>query len=158
MKKINSKSLLTNLVISLGTGLLAASLTRGGIATYMEFEQPPLSPPAIVFPIVWTILYILMAVSAYLVYESTADKEIKDQALSIYIYQLFFNFLWPIVFFNFQNYLLAFGVLLILWILIIQMIKVFYQINPLAAKLQIPYLIWVTFAGYLNLGVYFLNK
>lgn len=156
-QKINFKALLISLVISLGTGGLAAFLTRNGMAVYETLNKPVLSPPAWVFPVVWTILYILMGISAYLIYQTEHNKEEKEQALSLYGFQLFFNFLWAIVFFGFQNQILAFVVLVILWLLIIMMIKSFNAINPLAAKLQIPYLLWVTFAGYLNLAIYLIN-
>lgn len=155
---INLKRLALSIGMSIGTGLLAAVLTEGGMNTYMTFVKPPLSPPGWVFPIVWTILYILMGISAYLILEADAPEEKKEKALSIYGFQLLFNFMWSIVFFNFSNYLLALIILVILWLLIIAMIKNFREINPTAGNLQIPYLIWVTFAGYLNLAIYLLNR
>lgn len=155
---IKLKNLLISIGISLGTGVLASILTRDSMAMEGAFIKPPLSPPDWLFPIVWTILYILMGVSAYLIYESNAGTQEKEKALSIYIFQLFFNFLWSIVFFEFRGYLLAFGILVILWGLILAMIVSFNKISPIASKLQIPYLLWVTFAGYLNLAIYFLNR
>lgn len=157
-KGLNVKNLIISLIISVGTGMLAGFLTQNSMAVYEPFNKPPLSPPAWVFPVVWTILYILMGISAYRVYEAEGDGEQKEKALSLYLFQLFFNFLWSIVFFNFQNYLLAFGILLILWVLILAMIINFKKVDPLAAWLQIPYLIWVSFAGYLNLAIYLLNR
>lgn len=156
--KINWKNLIISLVISLGIGGLAGVLTSNSMDIFASLNKPPLSPPAIAFPIVWTILYTLMGISAYLIYESDADKAEKDKALSLYGFQLFFNFLWSIIFFNFRNILLAFGVLIILWLLIVAMIRAFNKISPVAARLQIPYLLWVTFAGYLNLAIYFINR
>lgn len=156
--KINWKNLIISLGISLGIGTLSGILTSNSMEVFSTLKKPPLSPPAIAFPIVWTILFTLMGISAYLVYETEASKEQKDKALSLYGFQLLFNFLWSIVFFNFGNILLAFGVLLILWFLIFNMIQAFNEVNPTAAKLQIPYLLWVTFAGYLNLAIYFLNS
>lgn len=157
-KTIKIKQLLLSIAISLGVGGLAAFLTRNSMDVYVSMNKPPLAPPGWLFPIVWTILYILMGISAYMIKDSQADEEKRSQALNIYGFQLVFNFLWSIVFFNFGNPLVAFIVLIVLWVLIVLMIKRFNEINPLAAKLQIPYLVWVTFAGYLNLGIYLLNR
>lgn len=110
------------------------------------------------FPVVWTILYVLMGVSAYRISQADADEADKERALSIYGFQLLFNFLWSIVFFNFNNFLGAFIVILVLWAMIIAMIITFRKIDPLAGNLQIPYLLWVTFAAYLNLAIYLLNR
>lgn len=158
MKPFNLKKLLINIGISVGTGLLAAFLTRNSMAIYQTFEKPPLAPPAWVFPVVWTILYTLMGVSAYRISQSDANEADKERALSIYGFQLLFNFLWSIVFFNFNSFLIAFIVILALWSMIIAMIITFRKIDPLAGNLQIPYLLWVTFAAYLNLAIYLLNR
>ena len=158
MKPFNLKKLLINIGISVGTGLLAAFLTRNSMAIYQTFEKPPLAPPAWFFPVVWTILYTLMGVSAYRISQSDANEADKERALSIYGFQLLFNFLWSIVFFNFNSFLIAFIVILALWSMIIAMIITFRKIDPLAGNLQIPYLLWVTFAAYLNLAIYLLNR
>ena len=150
------KPLLISLAISLGVGGLSAILTMQNVKIYQSLNQPPLSPPAFIFGIVWTILFILMGISAYLIY--TSDSPDKRKALVIYGIQLLLNFGWSLIFFNVQAYLLAFIWLIVLWIFIILMIISFYRINPTAAILQIPYLLWVTFAAYLNLGIYLLNK
>lgn len=150
------KSLITNLTISLGTGLLSALLTKDSMSVYENINKPLLSPPSIVFPIVWTVLFTLMGISSYLIYNSNSSN--KTDALKIYAFQLIVNFIWPILFFNFQVYLISFIWLLFLWILILFMIINFYKINKSAGLLQIPYILWVTFAGYLNLMVYILNK
>ena len=123
----------------------------------MELNRPPLSPPGWLFPIVWTILYILMGVSSYLIIQSGAEEEAVNSALSVYVYQLIVNFLWSTFFFNFGWYLFSFIWLVLLWVLVLIMIVRFYNISRLAGILQIPYLIWVTFAGYLNLGIWLLN-
>ncbi len=154
--KLNTKLLISSIFISVGVGALAGLLTTDSVQVYEQLIKPPLSPPSWVFPVVWTALYILMGISAHLI--SISDDPRKEQALKIYGMQLFLNFCWSIVFFNMQQYLLAFVILVLLWILIVLMIRSFNKINPLAAKLQIPYLLWVTFAGYLNLAIYFLNK
>ena len=139
-------------------GFLSGWLSRGGTEFYQRsIEQPPLSPPAIVFPVVWTVLYALMGIGAARVYLSRASGA-RSRSLRIYLLQLAFNFFWSILFFNFQNFGLAFVWLLALWALILWMILSFWNVDKLAALLQIPYLIWVTFAAYLNFGVWLLNR
>lgn len=153
---IKWKELIISIAISLGVGALSGFLTRNSMSLYQELVKPSLSPPGWVFPLVWTILFILMGISAYMIYIS--DSKDKEQALRIYILQLMVNFYWSLVFFNMQAYLLAFIILIILWLLILLMIRKFSEINPIAGILQIPYLLWVTFAGYLNLAIYILNR
>ena len=155
MKK-NLKTLLIALGIPLAVGGLA-TLLRGGMGNYRALEQPPLSPPGFVFPIVWTLLYLLMGYSSYRVYTSNAPEIAKKRALTLYVIQLPLNFLWPIVFFGFEWYLAAFFVLLGLWVAILLTMRSFSAIDETAGDLLIPYLLWVTFAGYLNFGVYILN-
>ena len=138
-------------------GFLSGWLTRDGTRLYSAaIRQPPLSPPAIVFPIVWSILYAMMGIGAARVYLSPPSAA-RSRGLLLYLVQLAFNFFWSIIFFNLQNFGLAFFWLLALWLLIIGMILVFHKTDPLAAWLQIPYFLWVTFAAYLNLGVWLLN-
>ena len=136
--KVNWKQLIISILISVGVGALAGILTRNSMDVYSMFNKSPLAPPGWLFPIVWTILYILMGISAYLVYSADAPQEDKEKALSVYIYQLFFNFLWSIVFFNFQARLLSFIIIIILWVLIVIMIILFNRVSKVAAKLQIP--------------------
>lgn len=145
------------IALPLLVGVLSALLTREGVQTYATMEKPPLSPPAILFPIVWTILYVLMGIGSYLVLTSDGSKEDIKSALSVYVWQLLVNFLWPTFFFNFQWYLFSFFWLVLLWILVLIMLIRFYRVSKVAAYINIPYLVWLTFAGYLNLGVYFLN-
>lgn len=153
---IKLKPLIMSILIPLAVGGLAALLTMGQMDIYQTLTRPPLSPPSILFPIVWSILYLLMGISSYFIYIS--DSPIKGSALSVYAVQLAVNFIWPILFFNLQNYLLSFIWLVLLWVLVLLMIILFCKIKPLAGILQIPYLVWITFAGYLNLAIYFLNK
>lgn len=155
MNKNGTKKLAVSIAISLGTGLLSVLLTLGNFKAYSALLQPPM-PPEWLFPVVWTILYILMGVSAYLVYES--DTEEKYIGLAVYVLQLIFNFLWLIIFFNIRNLLFAFVWLVFLWVLVLAMTISFYKVNKTAGLLQIPYLLWVTFAGYLNIALYILNK
>ena len=110
------------------------------------------------FPVVWSILYILMGIGAALIYlDREKDPEAATSALVTYGFQLAVNFFWSLIFFVLESYLFAFIWLLVLWVLIIVMIVKFSRISTLAAWLQVPYLVWVTFAGYLTLMVYLLN-
>lgn len=153
--KINLKHLAASLGISLGVGVLSAIVSNSGMASFDRAVKPPLTPPDFLFPIVWTILFILMGISSYIIYES--DSELKTPALAVYGIQLGVNFLWPVFFFVLQKYLFSFIWILLLWALIIVMIVLFSRISKLAAWLQVPYLLWVTFAAYLNLGIFLLN-
>lgn len=154
--KINFKRLLIFFVITFVVGGLAGFITRGSMDMYDMVLKPALAPPPILFPIVWTILYALMAISAYII--SVSDCENKGEALKSYFIQLALNFVWPIIFFNFQAFLVAFVWILILWVAIIDMIRKFYVCSKLASYLQLPYLLWVTFAAYLNIMIYILNR
>lgn len=155
MNKNGTKKLTAIIAIGLGTGLLSVLLTLGNFKAYSALLQPPM-PPEWLFPIVGGILYILMGVSAYLVYE--CDTEEKYIGLAVYVLQLIFNFLWLIIFFNIRNLLFAFVWLVFLWVLVLAMSISFYRVNKTAGLLQLPYLLWVTFAGYLNIALYILNK
>lgn len=148
-------SLIKMIAIPLLTGLLSGLITSNSRETYMELVKPGFSPPGIVFPIVWTILYILMGVSAYLI--SKSDSKLKFNAYFLYVIQLVLNFFWSIIFFNYNLYFVSFWWLVLLIAVIIQMIIVFYQINKTAAYLQIPYLLWCIFAALLNFMIYILN-
>ena len=153
------KPYIVSVAIALGVGALAAFFTKDSMDIYLSVNQPPLSPPGWVFPVVWTILYTLMGISAAMVYEKGIEKGIDTSlALKIYAVQLVANFLWSIVFFNLRWYLFAYIWLMLLWVLIIVMILQFRRVSRLAAYLQIPYLLWVTFASYLNLMIYILNR
>lgn len=132
-------------------------LSGGGMRAFGMLKQPPFSPPGWLFPVVWTILYILMGIASWLVWTSDANKQDIAYALMVYGRQLFVNFFWSIFFFRLNWYLFAFVWLLLLWGLILANILVFYRIRKTAAYLLIPYLVWVTFAGYLNLGIWYLN-
>lgn len=156
--RIDVKKLLICIAIPLLVGIVSGLISRSGMETFNQITKPPLSPPAILFPIVWSILYTLMGIASYLIAVSDADKTLKDNALTSYGLQLIVNFFWSIFFFNFGWYLFSFLWLVLLWVLILNCIFLFYEINKTAAYLMIPYLLWVTFAGYLNLAIYFLNK
>jgi len=142
--------------IALLTGAISALLTSSNMSIYSTIVQPPFTPPSVVFPVVWTILFTLMGISAARIYIAANKK--WHTSLTLWAVQLAVNFLWSIIFFNFQAYLFAFIWLLILWSVILAMIVLFYNQEKIAAYLQIPYLIWVTFAGYLTLSIYLLNN
>lgn len=155
--KFNYKLLVLCIAIPLAIGSLSGFLTSESMEMFSSINKPPLSPPAILFPIVWTILYILMGIASYLILISGQEKNRIKNALTVYSLQLIFNFFWSIWFFNFGWYLFAFSWLIILWILIFNTIVSFYAISKPAAYLLLPYLLWVTFAGYLNFAIYLLN-
>lgn len=156
MKKTQLKTLIICILIPLIVGGVSALLTRNGMMDFESINTPPLSPPGWLFPIVWTILYILMGVASYLVVTSDYKYRAKT-AIGVYIVQLIFNFFWSIIFFNLNQYLFAFVWLVLLWLLILITQILFYNLSKVAGYLMIPYLIWVTFAGYLNFGIYLLN-
>lgn len=143
---------------ALGVGLFSAYLTRDSMMIYQEIERPLLAPPAILFPIVWTVLYILMGFGAAQVWVlRDRDPKAAGEALRIYILNLILNFGWSLIFFNLRAFLFALVWLILLWIVIFRMIYAFKKISPLAGNLQIPYLLWVTFAAYLNASIWLMN-
>lgn len=152
--KIQWKKLILCILFPLAIGGLAGFLTRNSMETFQSINKPALSPPGWLFPVAWTILYILMGIASYLVF--TSEKSNKT-AISVYGIQLVFNFLWPIFFFNLESFLFSFIWLVILWIIILTTMVLFYRIFKAAGYLLLPYLLWVTFAGYLNLYIYLLN-
>lgn len=156
MKKIEWKKLILCLAIPLLVGGLAALLSMNSFDLYDEVNKPALAPPSWLFGVAWTILYVLMGVSSYIIFMSGSQK--SRDALRIYAIQLVFNFIWPLVFFVAGAFLPAFVLLCVLWVTVLLMINRFCSISPLAAYLQIPYLLWLTFAGYLNFMVYLLNR
>ena len=143
-------------VIPLAVGGLGLLLS-GGIDNYEVVNRPPLSPLAWLFPLVWTVLYVLMGEAAFRIYAADADRIQKKKALTAYGVQLALNLLWPIVFFGGRQYLAAFVVIIALWVAIFITVRRFTQIDEKAGDLLIPYFLWVTFAAYLNLGVFLLN-
>lgn len=155
--KIDKKRLIICLAIPLVVGGAAGLLTMNSMEAFEALNQPPLSPPGWLFPVVWTVLYVLMGIASYLASVSNAPHKEKARALWTYGIQLAFNFLWPIAFFNLKWYLFAFLWLVILWILILITALRFGRIRKPAGYLLVPYLLWVAFAGYLNLGIYLLN-
>lgn len=157
MKKTAWKTYAFWIVLAEAVGALSGWLARDGMEIFnTAVLQPPLSPPAFLFPIVWGILYALMGISAARIYLSAPSAN-RSRGLNVYIAQLVVNFFWSLIFFNAQAFGFALIWLILLWVLVLWMILLFYKVDPLAAKLQIPYLIWLTFAAYLNFGVWYLN-
>lgn len=154
--KTDWKKLALAVAIPLAVGGLSALLTMDNIM-FEAVKKPPLAPPMWVFPVAWTVLYVLMGIASYLVYTANAEVGKKTSALGVYAVSLFFNFLWSIIFFNRDNYLFAFIWLCALWLLIVVATVKFFAINKTAGYLMLPYILWVGFAGYLNYGVYVLN-
>ena len=139
-------------------GALAGWLTRSGIQLYTQtVTQPPLAPPPIVFPIVWAVLYALMGIGGARVFLSVSSLP-RTRGLVLYLLQLAVNFCWPLLFFSLRAYGLSLVWLALLWVLIWVMLAAFRRVDPLAAWLQLRYLLWVSFALYLNWGVWQLNS
>ena len=156
-RKINYKSLFICILIPLAVGGLSALLTMGSMEDFAALDQPPLSPPGWLFPVVWSVLYVLMGVASYLVLETPSSADATKKAFSVYFLQLFFNFLWSIIFFNFGAFEIAFAWLCVLLALIVITTVRFWRINKWAGILMLPYIAWVIFAGYLNAAIAYLN-
>lgn len=154
--EIQWKKLLVCIAVPLVVGALSAFFS-GGMGDFERVNQPPLSPPGWLFPVVWTILYTLMGIASYLVLVSDESNLMKGNALAVYGVQLVFNFFWSIIFFRYECYWCAFVWLLLLELFIILTALLFWKIDTRAAYLLIPYIVWVAFAGYLNLGIAILN-
>lgn len=157
MNKSKTKIYGIFIAISLAVGSLSALFTTMGMDDYRFAQKPALTPPEIVFPIVWTILYTLMGISAARIWIASQDKG-SNGGLMLYTIQLVVNFFWSVIFFTLQAYGFAFFWLLFLCLLVLLMIISFSKTDKLAAYLQIPYLLWLIFAGYLNFMVWMLNK
>lgn len=158
MKQVPWKVYALFLLMTEGVGFLSGWLTRDGAETYRQsMVQPSLSPPAMVFPIVWGILFALMAIAAARIWRSP-PSELRTRGLVLYGIQLAFNFFWSILFFNLQAFGFALLWLAALWGLILWTLLTFRRVDPAAAWLLLPYLLWVSFAAWLNLGVWYLNR
>lgn len=158
MKRVRVIPLILSIVIPLLVGGISAFLSMTGMSEYASMNKPPLSPPAWLFPIVWTILYILMGLASYFVFVSESEKGCKVAALVSYGVQLLMNFMWPIAFFVWKLYLFAFVWLIVMWVVVIFCTVWFFRICKGAGCLMIPYILWLTFAACLNLGTYIINR
>lgn len=152
--KINYKKLILFIIIPIVIGSIIGLITNSG-SNYNNLNQPSFAPPGFIFPIVWTILYGLMGVSLYIISESNNYN--KYTAFVAFIFQIIVNYLWSFLFFTFNLRLLSFLWILLLIYLVIKMLKIFYSISKWSSYLQIPYLLWLIYAAFLNLFVYLLN-
>ena len=158
MKKHLWKPYIFWILLSEGVGFLSGWISRDGTEAFSgAVLQPPLSPPSIVFPIVWTVLYALMGISAARI-SLSPDSAARSRGLNLFVAQLIVNFFWSPIFFNTGAYGFAFLWILILIVLVVWMFLTFRKVDPTAALLQIPYLLWLLFAAYLNFGVWLLNR
>ncbi len=156
LKKVNWFQLLAIILITELAGVLS-SLSSGNVGQiYASLNKPPLSPPGWLFGVVWPILYLLMGIAAYIIYQAPQSPE-REKAINLYWVQLFINFLWPIVFFRFEWFWISVLVILLLDVLVLITTILFYRINKIAGYLMIPYLLWILFATYLNIGIAVLN-
>ena len=155
MKNIDFKKLFFYIITTILIGAVPSIFTFKNMGVYNELNRPPLSPPSILFPIVWTILYILMGISIYIIVKKN-PKDVSEAKL-IYYVALVTNALWTPIFFGFKEYFLAFLWIIMLIVFVSAMIIKFYKIDKTSAYLQIPYLIWLLFAAYLNFGIVVLN-
>lgn len=155
--KIRKTELLIYIVSAELVGAVSAILAGGFSEFFAKFKEPPLLPPEWLFPVVWVILYAVMGISAYLIHTAFEVGYQKNYALGVYWVQLFFNFLWSIIFFRFEMLWVAFAEILLLLLSIILMMIKFYKISKTAALINIPYLIWVAFAAYLNFATAYIN-
>ncbi len=154
---MNKKSLVKSILIPLAIGALSGFISMGAMDDFALLQKPALSPPGWLFPVVWTVLYILMGISSYLVNKSDAPPEEIKRANFVYAISLFFNFFWSIIFFNLKQYFLALIWLIALLLFVAYTIYLYFGISKTAAYLQIPYILWLLFALYLNYGIYTLN-
>lgn len=150
-------ALIISVLLAEGIGLLSGFLSMTAPSAYENFNKPSFSPPGWVFPVVWTILFFLMAVAAYRMWMKGKSGEDVSKALLLYGIQLFFNFLWSIIFFRYRLYAIAFLELLLLLVFILLTIFEFFKIDKISAYLMIPYIAWVSFAGVLNYTIWMLN-
>ncbi len=157
MKKIKIKPLIIALLVPVSVGLVSAFITSAKMDAFEAVNKPSFSPPSILFPIVWTVLYILMGVSSYLVLTSPSSQKKIDKALLAYGISLVLNFFWSIIFFNLEAFSFAFLWLCILLAVVIYTLVLYFKINRIAAYLQIPYVLWLIFAGVLNISIAAMN-
>ncbi len=155
--KFNLKRFIISLLIPIAVGGLSTLITGSDMKIYDEIVRPKLSPPFIVFPIVWSILYILMGISLYLVWNNGDKTKNKTNAYMFFASSLLFNFIWSPIFFSAKLFLLSFIILVLMFMAVLATIIAYKPINKCAAILQVPYLIWLVIAGYLNIAIYILN-
>jgi len=157
MNKTRVIKLLVSIILPLSLGAIAGMFTSQSVPEwYATLNKPSFNPPNWVFGPVWTILYILMGISLFLVWKQDISKD-RNRAIFVFLIQLLLNFGWSFIFFYFHQIGLALVEIILLWLNIVIMLVLFYRIKPMAAYINIPYLLWVTFATLLNASFYFLN-
>ena len=162
MKKINVPNLLIAVALPLAVGALSAFVSASGgeggfSAIYGGLSKPPLSPPSWLFPVVWSVLYVLMGIASYSADRNAENAQKRRSALYFYGAQLAVNFIWPIAFFRAKQFLLSLVILAVLFFLALFTAIKFFKIKPVAAWLMVPYLLWIAFAAYLNTAVVLMN-
>lgn len=158
MNKFQIVKLLVSLALPLGLGAIAGLFTADAVPEWYEtLNKPSFSPPNWLFGPVWTTLYLLLGISLFLIWKQSKSKK-RDQAVLVFFIQLALNFGWSFIFFYFNRIGLALIEIVLLWTSILVMLILFYKIKPLAAYINIPYLLWVTFATILNAGYFILNR
>jgi len=158
MSKANIFKLLVSLTLPLGLGAIAGLFTAEAVPGWYEtLNRPSFNPPNWVFGPVWTTLYILMGISLFLIWKQSAGKE-RNLAILVFLLQQALNFGWSFIFFHYNMIGFALIEIIFLWISIVMMLVLFYKIKPVAAYINIPYLLWVTFATILNAAYYLLNR
>ncbi len=154
---INFKKFIKNIAIPLGVGVVSGFLTRGGVESFNQTANKPFfMPPGWLFPVAWTVLYILMGIATYFI-DLLPKSDGKKFALRLYYIQLFFNFWWSFIFFSFGQYLFAFIWLSVMFVIILATTLQYKKLEPKSSYFMIPYILWVIFAGVLNFNVYLLN-
>lgn len=154
--KLNLPKFIGSILLCLFTGALGSFFTTSAITTwYADLSKPPFNPPNYIFAPVWTILYILMGISLYLLW--TSNKKGREKAIRLFLIQLALNFFWSIIFFGMHSPRLAFVEIILLWAFIFLTIRASLPVSKTAAYLLYPYLAWVTFATVLNLFIAILN-
>ncbi len=158
MNRLQLFKLIVSIILPLSLGSLAGIFTAQSIPEwYATLRRPSFNPPNWIFGPVWTTLYILMGISFFLIWKQDAGKE-RNLAILVFLLQLLLNFSWSFIFFYFNMIGFALVEIILLWISIVIMLVLFYKIKPMAAYINLPYLLWVTFATILNASYYFLNR
>ena len=158
MNKTLTLKFLISILLPLSLGAIAGMFTSQSVPEwYATLNRPSFNPPSWIFGPVWTTLYILMGISFFLIWKQEASK-VRNRAILIFLLQLLLNFAWSFIFFYFNMIGLALVEIILLWISIVMMLVVFYKIKPIASYINIPYLLWVTFATVLNASYYILNR
>lgn len=152
------KNFLFSFLLPIAVGLVGSFAVRSGLDSFTAAQKPLLTPPPAVFAVVWTVLYLLMGAASYLISCADVRRSMRVNALRLFYIQLAVNLLWPIAFFGLGLWGTAAVVIVILWVLVLMTVLTFLKVDRLAGRLMIPYLVWISFAAYLNIGIAVLNR